>query len=158
MIRRRSREWAMEGRNVRDKNANSSSTCCSMYWQFVITIVLTFVIQSSWSFSMQEYRPPVKTSVKNLHSDRSAAARGGTTSTSTHHQSAGMRTEQQQKKQFQQNQYQSPTQRRRFGTSSSKSSHATSVALPDMNLSRNVQSFERRMRDLVLGRQRQEAQ
>jgi hypothetical protein len=130
-------------------NVTSIPSC--RQWAVVVSLLALF-IQYSSSFSilkMQDYRPPVKTSVKTLQSDRSRTA----TSTSTHHRTAGMTTD---KKLPQQQQQQN---RRRF-SSPSKSSHAASVALPtsESSISQGVQSFERRMRDLVLGTQKHNQQ
>jgi tRNA U34 5-carboxymethylaminomethyl modifying GTPase MnmE/TrmE len=124
-----------------------------------IFVVFSSHIQLSYQFSMQEYRPPVKTSVKKIHSDRTSAIihnHGDMTgsSTSSHHTSAVMRTEQQQQKRDNTNSPPS-SYRRRFLSASSKAAHAGNVALSSS--SQSPISFESRMRDLVLGRQREEA-
>jgi hypothetical protein len=122
------------------------------------TILCLLLVQSSDAFSMQEYRPPVKTSVKKIHSDRSSALiHGDATSIGTHHRSAGMRTEQQQKRRDgETNRHSPPSRYRRRFLTTSKAAHAAGVTLPQP--SSFGDSFERRMRDLVLGRQREEAQ
>jgi hypothetical protein len=107
-----------------------------------IMLIVAMLISRSSQYSimnMQDYRPPVKSSVKTLHSDRQSSAQS-TTRTSRHHTSEKTLLGKQQ-------------QKRRF---SWKSSHAggISVPLPDSLLSHGVQSFERRMRELVLGAQR----
>lgn len=99
------------------------------------------------SMGMQEYRPPVKTSVKILHSDRISTIQSVST-TSTHHRSENMLPGKQQHS------------RKRFLSSSWKSSHAVGFALPlpdCKSASGGVISFERRMRELVLGRQRKQS-
>jgi hypothetical protein len=130
---------------------------------FTTFLILSF-IQATFQFSMQEYRPPVKTSVKKIHSDRTSAIihnHGDTTgSSSTSHYNTGvMRTEQQQKRRDGDitNQYSPPSSyRRRFLSTSSKAAHTGSIGVPSSQQS-STPSFERRMRDLVLGQQREEA-
>lgn len=116
-----------------------------------ILLILAMIVNPSSQYSimtMQEYRPPVKSSVNKLHSDRRSNIQS-TTSTSTHHRSGKISPEKQQQQQ----------QRRRFSSSSGKSSHAGGIAvpLPDSSLSTGVKSFERRMRDLVLGTPRKQS-
>lgn len=116
--------------------------------------MISLKLVSSFSILMQEYRPPVKSSVKKLYSDRSSVRQAESSTASNRHHRMDKTIE----KKRQQPQ---PQDGRRFSTSS-KSSHASSYAIPlptaesHTSISRGVQSFERRMREMVLGTQQKQ--